>query len=206
MRAPTGDWHYISNVMEPSRELLPPPGRLRKLTASEYMRMVDVGVFGKHERLELIDGVLCRMTPQSVPHARIVQELGQLLIEQLLRRYTVRVQLPLQLGEYSVPEPDIAVVSREEGARRDTHPQQALLVIEVARHSLREDRATKGALYARHRIPEFWIVDVERQRIEVYRQPDPETEAYSERITVSGAEVLACRVVPELRVPLEPLW
>lgn len=192
--------------MEPSRELLPPPGRLRKLTASEYMQMVDVGVVGKHERLELLDGVLCRMTPQSVPHARIIQVLSRLLFKQVSEQYDVRVQLPLQLGEYSVPEPDIAVVSREEGARRDTHPQHALLVIEVARHSLREDRATKGALYARHGLPEFWIVDVERQRIEVYRQPDPETEAYSERITVSGAEVLACQAVPELRVPLESLW
>jgi Uma2 family endonuclease len=146
------------------------------------------------------------MTPQSVPHARAIQLLSRLLFKQVSEQHDVRVQLPLQLGEYSVPEPDVAVVSREEGARRDTHPQQALLVIEVARHSLREDRATKGALYARHRVPEFWIVDVERQRIEVYRQPDPETEAYSERITVSGAQVLECRAVPELRVPLETLW
>jgi Uma2 family endonuclease len=192
--------------MEPSRELLPPLGRLRKLTAAEFMRMVDVGILPEHERLELIDGVLCQMTSRGVPHARVIQELGQLLFEALGRRYSARVQLPLQLGGFSVPEPDLAVVTREEGARRDTHPRQALLVIEVARHSLREDRATKGALYARHGIPEFWIVDVERQRVEVYRQPDPETEAYAERTTVSGAEVLACQSVPELRIALEALW
>lgn len=168
--------------------------------------MVDVGVLGEHERLELLDGVLCRMTPQSVPHARAIQVLSRLLFEQVSKLYSVRVQLPLQLGEYSVPEPDIAVVSREEGDRRDTHPQHALLIIEVARTSLREDRATKGALYARHGIPEFWIVDVERQRVEVYRSPDPETESYAERTTVGGSELLACRAVPELRIPLDAVW
>ncbi len=203
---PLGGGHGIFNAMEPSRELLPPLGRLRKLTAAEFMRMVDVGVIAEHERLELIDGVLCRKTPRGVPHARAIQVLSYLLIQQVSEQQDVRVQLPLQLGEHSVPEPDLAVVTREEGARRDTHPQRALLVIEVARHSLREDRATKGALYARHGIPEFWIVDVERQRVEVYRQPDPETESYAERTTVSGGEALACQSVPELRVPLETVW
>jgi Uma2 family endonuclease len=192
--------------MEPSREPLSPAGRLRRLTVAEYMRMVDAGIFGEHERLELIDGVLCQMTPQSVPHARIIQVLSRLLFRQLSEQHHLRVQLPLQLGERSVPEPDIAVVDRVEGERRDSHPRQALLVIEVARESLREDRTTKGALYARHGIPEFWLVDVDRQRVEVYRTPDMETEAYTERITVGGSEVLSCRSVEGLRVALEDIW
>jgi Uma2 family endonuclease len=176
------------------------------LTAAEYLRMVDAGFFGEHERVELLEGVLCQMSPQSVPHARIIQALSWLIIRQLGEHTRVRVQLPLQLGQHSVPEPDIAVVTQQEGDRRDSHPQQALLVIEVARASLREDRATKGTLYARHGIPEFWLVDVERQKVEVYRQPDPETEAYAERTTVGASEVLGCLSVPELRVPWAKVW
>ncbi|HEX8436327.1 Uma2 family endonuclease, partial [Archangium sp.] len=128
------------------------------------------------------------------------------LFRQLSEQHDLRVRLPLQLGERSVPEPDIAVVGREEGERRDSHPRHALLVIEVARESLREERTTKGALSARHGLPEFWLVDVDRQRVEVYRAPDAETEAYTERTTVGGSEVLSCRSVPELRVPLADIW
>ncbi|HZI03016.1 MAG TPA: Uma2 family endonuclease [Archangium sp.] len=192
--------------MEPSRAPLLPAGRLRRLTVAEYMRMVDAGVFGEHERLELLDGVLCQMSPQSVPHARIIQVLGRLLFRQLSEQHDLRVQLPLQLGELSVPEPDLAVVERKESERRDSHPRHALLVIEVARESLREDRLTKGALYARHGIPEFWLVDVDRERVEVYRAPDSETEAYTERITVGRSEVLSCRCAPGLSVPLADIW
>jgi Uma2 family endonuclease len=53
---------------------------------------------------------------------------------------------------------------------------------------------------------EFWLVDVERQKVEVYRQPDPETEAYAERTTVGASEVLGCLSVPELRVPWAKVW
>jgi Uma2 family endonuclease len=170
------------------------------------MRMVDSGVFGEHERLELLDGVLCKRPPQSVPPARLIQVLGRMLFRQFSAQHDLRVQLPLQLGEHSVPEPDLAIVDRKEGERRDSHPRHALLVVEVARESLREDRLTKGALYARHGIAEFWLVDVERERVEVYRAPDSETEAYTERITVGGSEVLGCRSVPEVRVPLADIW
>ena len=197
---------YTSRVMEPSLESLPYASRLRRLTAAEYMRMVDAGFFGERERLELIEGVLCQRSPQSVVQARIIQMLGALIFPQLSTQQLLRVQLPLQLGELSVPEPDLAVVSREEGTRRDSHPRHALLVIEVARGSLREDRTTKGALYAGHGIPEFWLMDVERQRVEVYRQPDVESAAYSERTTVQPSDVLTSQAVPRLSIPLKDIW
>ncbi|WP_224368763.1 Uma2 family endonuclease [Hyalangium versicolor] len=192
--------------MEPSHESLPYATRLRRLTATEYMRMVDAGVFAERERLELIDGVLCRMSPQSVLHARIIQMLSGLIFRQLSAQHVLRVQLPLQLGEFSVPEPDLAVVTREEGARRDSHPQNAELLIEVARNSLREDRTTKGALYARHGVAEFWLVDVERQRVEVYRQPDVDSAAYAERTTAQAGDVLTAQSVPGLGIALDSIW
>jgi hypothetical protein len=56
---------YTVGALEPSYDPLPYATRLRWLTATEYMRIVDAGVFGAHERLELIEGVLCRKSPQS---------------------------------------------------------------------------------------------------------------------------------------------
>lgn len=191
---------------EPLHEPLPYTTRLRRLTATEYMHMVDAGVFGARERLELIEGVLCRMSPRSVVHARLIQMLSGLIFPQLAAHYLLRVQLPLQLGDLSVPEPDLAVVSRDEGTRRDSHPRNAVLLIEVARNSLREDRSTKGALYARHGVTEFWLVDADRQRVEVYRKPDVDSAAYAERTTVQAGEVLISQAVPGLRVPLDSVW
>jgi Uma2 family endonuclease len=111
-----------------------------------------------------------------------------------------------ELGDFSVPEPDLAVVSREEGARRDSHPRSAVLVIEVARNSLREDRSTKGALYARYGIAEFWLVDVDRQRVEVYRKPDADSAAYAEHSTAQAGDELVSQAVPGLRVLLDAVW
>jgi Uma2 family endonuclease len=193
-------------TMEFSHDSLPYMTRLRRLTASEYMRMVDAGVFGARERLELIEGVLCSRSPQSVVHARIIQMLSGLIFPQLAAQYLLRVQLPLQLGELSVPEPDLAVVSRDEGIRRDSHPRSAMLLIEVARNSLREDRSTKGSLYARHGVAEFWLVDATRQRVEVYRKPDMDSAAYAESITAQGNDVLTSRAVPGLSIPLDSIW
>ncbi len=192
--------------MEPVHEPLPLMTRLRRLTAAEYMRMVDAGVFGERERLELIDGVLCRVSRQSVVHARIILMLSELIFPQLSAQWVLRAQLPLQLGDFSVPEPDLAIMSRAEGTRRDSHPRGAALIIEVARHSLREDRTMKGALYARHGVAEFWLVDVERQRVEVCRTPDADSAIYAEHTTAQGSDVLTSHAVPGLRVPLDSIW
>jgi Uma2 family endonuclease len=51
------------------------------------------------------------------------------------------------------------------------HPSAAILVIEVATSSLRQDRRIKAALYARAKIPEFWLIDVKARSVEVYRNP-----------------------------------
>lgn len=180
--------------------------RLRQLTAAEYLRMVDTGVFGEQEHLELIEGLLCQKLPCSEVQARLIQTLGALIFPRLSSQHLLRVRLPLQLGELSVPEPDLAIVSWDEGARRDSHPRHALLVIEVARGSLREDRTTKGMLYAHHGIAEFWLVDAEQQRVEVYRQPDAESSAYSERTTSQASDLLTCLAVPGLSLPLKDVW
>lgn len=192
--------------MEPTHELVSYASRFRRLTAGEYMRMVETGIFSEHERLELLDGVLCEVGAQGGPDARVIQVLSRLMFRRFAEYHELRVQLPLQLGEHSVPEPDLAVVTREEGARRDSYPRHALLVVEVARGCLREERETKGSLYARYGVPEFWLVDVERRRVEVYRQPEPEGGTWAEHVTLGGSEVLVCQSVPELRIPLQEVW
>jgi Uma2 family endonuclease len=64
-------------------------------------------------------------------------------------------------------------VRRRDDFYRERHPQpdDVLLIVEVAASSLRFDRKTKTPLYARHGIPELWLVDVGGRRLVRYRAP-----------------------------------
>ena len=50
-------------------------------------------------------------------------------------------------------------------------------MVEAAETSLSFDRRRKGGLYARARIPEYWIVNLVKRRLEVYRDPAPDPQA-----------------------------
>ena len=160
----------------------------RRWTREEYERLIEEGVFHEDERLELIDGEILERTPQNARHAATVTLVYETLNERVLESYSVRVQLPLALGEDSEPEPDVAVV---EGGARDylqEHPRTAALVVEVADSSLPFDRNRKLPLYARNGIPEVWIVNVAEGRLEIHR--DPEADHFREQeISTSGDRV-----------------
>jgi Uma2 family endonuclease len=68
-------------------------------------------------------------------------------------------------------------------------PEDVLLVVEVAESSLRYDRTTKLRLYARAGVPEYWVVSVAGEWIEVYRSP--EGDGYRERRRAGRGETIA---------------
>ena len=108
----------------------------------------------------------------------------------------MRIQLPLIAPDDSEPEPDVAVVPLGDPHR--AHPDAAHLVIEVARTSQRYDRETKGPLYAEMGVPEYWLVDVEAQGIEVHTEPRPEGYAKVVRLDMDGSISLV--VFPDVRI------
>ena len=84
-------------------------GHVRRLRRAEYECLVDAGVF-EREHLELVRGVIVRMSPQGAPHSGSIEVLTPILVRALGDRARVRVQLPLIGPDDSVPEPDVAVV------------------------------------------------------------------------------------------------
>lgn len=178
--------------------------RQRRITVDEYHRMIDAGILHEDEHVELIDGFLVGMTPQKSPHAYALQELTHRLVRALGDAFAVRPQLPLTLGEKSEPEPDIAVVpTSTEWAR--AHPTTALLVVEISRGSLSYDRLVKARLYARHDIPEYWIVNLADGRLEVYRDPDSTARSYRTTFAVGPGEPVTASQVPGVTVDLADL-
>ncbi|NBC17629.1 MAG: Uma2 family endonuclease [Bacteroidetes bacterium] len=146
-------------------------------TRERYERAIAAGVFEEDDRIELVDGEVVTMRPQGSRHNTLMHRLTTLLEPHYEGRFYVRMQGPLALGASSEPEPDIAVVSGRPADHLDAHPTSALLVVEVADTSLDKDRSVKKALYARHGIPEYWILNLNDEALEVYRDPTGDTYA-----------------------------
>jgi hypothetical protein len=54
-------------------------------------------------------------------------------------------------------------------------PATAMLVMEVSDPGFHQDRSRSTSLYARHGVPEYWLVDVQTRELEVYRAPCKDT-------------------------------
>lgn len=154
-----------------------PPARMRRWTRLEYERLIDLGVFESGERLELIDGRLLVREPQGHRHAATIRRVLDALRRALGDHWQIDSQLPIALDDASEPEPDVAVVPRDPGAYRDAHPSRALLIVEVAETSYRIDHEYKASLYARAGVPEYWVVDLAHQTLEVHRRPEASSAA-----------------------------
>lgn len=151
--------------------VVPADVEIYPLSLQRYERMVDEGILGPGDRVELIRGMLAAMAPHGARHAAALQWLSQVFIRGVdPARFDVRVQLPIRLpAAESVPEPDVAVVSA--GAYATEHPTTADLVIEVSDSSLLSDLGTKADVYATGAIPELWVIDVARVTALVHRCP-----------------------------------
>jgi Uma2 family endonuclease len=148
--------------------------RRHRLTVADYYRMAEVGILDPEARVELIDGEIIDMAPRGSPHAATVHYLAEVFVRAVEGRATVLIQNPVRLNEYNEPQPDLALLRRREDFYREHHPRpdDVLLIVEVAAASLRFDRKTKLPLYARHGIPEVWLVDLDGRRLTRYRVPE----------------------------------
>ena len=180
--------------------------RTRRWTRVEYDKLIETGFLGSGDKVELLGGHLCVSEPQNSPHARAIS-LGLEAIQRALAPgWHVRVQLPIALDDESEPEPDLAVVS---GGPRDyaDHPSRPALVVEVTDSSLALDREHKGSLYARARLPEYWIVNLVDRILEVHREPGldagaPYGWAYRVLLTPRGDEYVTPLAAPSARIPV----
>jgi Uma2 family endonuclease len=152
-------------------------------------------VFQPGERLELLDGQLVVREPQGSRHAAAIRRGLAAPCPALGEAWQIDSQLPLALDPDSEPEPDVGVVPSDPGAYADAHPSRAALVVEVADASYRLDHEAKAGLYARARIPEYWIMDLARGALEVHREPEPAPEVP----TGVGLPRFARQIAPDAR-------
>jgi Uma2 family endonuclease len=165
--------------------------------------MADAGILTEDDRVELIEGEIVQMAAIGSRHAACVNRLNRMLVQQAGETAVVHVQNPVRLSDLTEPQPDLAVLRAREDfyAARHPVPADTLLVIEVSHTTLGYDREIKIPLYALAGIPEVWIVDVEGELVEVYREPSGHQYAVQENAR-RGA-VLRPLLVPGIALPVE---
>ena len=192
--------------MEDAGGLLHHPWIVRwKLDVHEYHRMGEAGILTDDDRVELIEGELVQMSPIVSGHSGTVNALTRLLVLAAGNRAMVSVQNPVRLDVHNEPQPDFALLRPRADDYRSELPAPAdvLLLIEVADSSLRFDRLVKLPLYARHRIPEVWIVDLPAGAVEVCRGPTP--EGYARVVREGRGASVEPEALPGLRLRVDAI-
>lgn len=167
-----------------------------KFTADDYRRMVEAGILGADERVELVAGEIIELSPIGARHVECVNTLVDLLTEQLRRRVRVSVQNPIRLSDVSEPQPDVSLLHPQRYDERLPTPADIFLLIEVADASRDVDRGTKLPLYAQAHINEAWLVDLVAEVIE--RHTDPSPGGYRQIYLARRGDSLVSTVLPDL--------
>jgi Uma2 family endonuclease len=182
-----------------------PEIRRKKFSAAEYHRMAKAGILHEDDRIELVEGELIQMAAIGSFHAACVDRLANRLIPLLAGEAIVRVQNPIAAGIDSEPEPDIAIVKPRPDFYAEAHPQpeDIFLVIEAADASIAYDRNIKLPLYAKARIPETWLVDMNEGA--VLRYSEPSEDEYAMIRIFRGGQEIRSEILPKIRIAVSEI-
>ncbi|MCA1993548.1 MAG: Uma2 family endonuclease [Coleofasciculus sp. S288] len=161
---------------------------LVKWTVDEYHRMIAAGILDER-RVELLKGEIVEMSPEGEPHAYFSSEAGEYLTRLLGDRAMIRHSKPITLPNNSEPEPDIAIVQRlgREYLEHHPYPNNIFLLIEYSDSSLDKDLEIKTKVYAEVEILEYWVVNLRRRQLIVFR--DPQDGEYASKSTFTGGTI-----------------
>jgi len=174
----------------------------RAFTVKDVERMVEVGLIGEDERVELVGGELVPMSAKGNRHEVLKMEL--MLYWGRTRPDSVKfvTETTYRLTPFDMLEPDFLVIAADLPLAEVKGPT-ALLVVEIADSSLGYDLGLKASIYAREGVRELWVIDAVTHATHVHRDPGP--DGYRSKATASADERLEPRLAPGLAVRLTDL-
>lgn len=178
----------------------------RPFSVTDYARMRETGILKEDDRVELIDGEVRLMSPIGPLHAAIVNRLTALISQRLGATVILSVQNPIQLHDYSEPQPDLTLLQPRDDFYSHGHPRpdDVVLLIEIADTSIAYDRDEKIPHYADAGIAEAWLIDINNQTIEQYTQP--RHGGYRKKLIVAYDELIVAEALPQLQLALEHIF
>ncbi len=176
-----------------------------RFTVDTYDRMGESGFIP--EKTELIRGEVVDKMGQGDAHSMCIDLLTRLLVGSIPLPTTVRCQSPVVMAN-SIPEPDfsISTPASTRGGKRPT-AADVYVLIEVSDSTLVGDRTTKLELYAENNIPEYWIVNLPDDCVEVYTRPAAAEPRYDSKVVYGrGQSVpLAIAGLAPANIPVDSL-
>jgi Uma2 family endonuclease len=106
----------------------------------------------------------------------------------------------------TVVQPDLVFVGNDRSQVVTTRGVEGAptLVVEILSPTThRTDRVTKAQLYARHNVPNYWLIDPDQRTLEVYELV---IDHYDLAASSRDAEVFAPSLFPGLSIQLADLW
>jgi Uma2 family endonuclease len=174
-----------------------------KWTLEDYHYLIDKGILA-HKSVELIEGELREMSPESPFHGYITEGIVQYLRKLLQGLALVKEAHPITLSN-SEPEPDLAIVKLSRNRYRDRHPyaEDIFWLMEVSNKTLNYDLHDKKKVYAKAGIREYWVIDINSSKIYVFINPEGDDYKSKMIVTEGIIQPLAFR---DVKVSIDRLW
>ncbi|GIW06936.1 MAG: hypothetical protein KatS3mg060_1741 [Dehalococcoidia bacterium] len=180
------------------------PAKPRLLTADEFQRMGELGTFCAEDRLELHDGVIVEMAARGKQHMLRLGRIASGFDSGIGQRAFLQAQTDMRVSETQDFVPDLVLYRPESAAyflEVGFRAQDALLVIEVAESTLALDSGDKARAYAAAGIPDYWVADLNGDRLMVRR--DPASDGYRSMVASLRGGTVAPLALPDLALPVE---
>jgi Uma2 family endonuclease len=177
-----------------------------RIDVNRYQKMVAAAVLTPEDKIELINGEMLEMAPLGLKHISVLNRLTKLFVLGVGDAGVVGPGCPVDVDEFSEPEPDLCVLRARADFYAGKIPEAAdvLLLIEVSDSSLAFDLGVKRALYARAGIPEYWIADVPGRAMRVFREP--QGEEYLEQTQHPAGSSVSPLAFPAITVDVADLF
>ncbi len=197
--------------LPPTLTFIPEPSARKHWTVQDYHRMSALGLLGPEERTELIAGQILFMAAKGTPHVLALRLLAAafdagLAAPQGHPPCFVSTQDPIQLDDFSEPEPDLAIVRGTAFTYVDHHPRASdiALVVEVADSTLKYDCEVKDKLYAQSGIADYWVLDLKNRQLHIFRNPT--TTGYTSHLILTAPHAIAPLAFPHIILALADIF
>ncbi|MFN9172958.1 MAG: Uma2 family endonuclease [Synechocystis sp.] len=176
---------------------------LVRWTVDDYHEMIRANILA-NRKCELINGEIVAVSPELPQHYSTVKRGTSYLTNLLQDKADVRFNGPVTLGN-SEPEPDIAIVKLPDTqySLHHPYPEDIYWLIEVANTSFDYDVSTKKKIYAEAKIPEYWVVNLNKAELMVFREPMDND--YSSKI-VWNSNIINPLAFPDVGVVVKNLF
>ena len=173
-----------------------------KWSIEEWHDLVESGVL-EGKRVELLEGEIIAVSPEGIPHRNTNHKVVKYLRKLLDGLAEVYESHPVTLDN-SEPEPDVAIVRLPESIYDNHHPypQDIYWLVEISNRTLSSDLEIKAMTYARNGIAEYWIIDIQNNKLIVHTQPQ---NSNYERVVEYETGTISPLAVPQVKIALDRL-